>query len=125
MKELPGFQKGASAIGTVILLAVMAYGVFLGIQYAPQFLESKAVDSVLRTMKSSQDTDQVTTESAARRKINNLLHMNEMTEMSKNLTVNSFNGKITIKFKYERELNLGYKTQKINHEKSLVLHFQD
>jgi hypothetical protein len=85
MTRSPGLQKGASAIGTVITLAVLAYAVFVGIQYAPLFIESRSIDSVLRTMKSSQKADPVTSESTARAKVTNLLGINQMTEMNKSL----------------------------------------
>ena len=125
MRNLPVLHKGASAIGTMIFLTVAAYAIFLGVQYAPQFLESVAIDSVLRTMKSSQDVDPVTSETMARKKIGDLLQMNDLADMSKHLTIRSFNGKITIKFEYERELNLGYRTRKMNHDNSLVLNFEE
>ena len=121
MTRSPGRQKGASAVATVITLAVLAYAVFVGFQYAPLFIESKSIDSVLRTMKSSQDTDPVTSESTAKAKITNLLAINQMTEMTKSLSVREFSGKITIKFSYERELDLGFKKQPMVYEKLLVL----
>jgi hypothetical protein len=121
MTRSPGLQKGASAIGTVITLAVLAYAVFVGIQYAPLFIESRSIDSVLRTMKSSQKADPVTSESTARAKVTNLLGINQMTEMTKSLSIREFNGKITIKFSYERELDLGFKKRPMVYEKLLVL----
>lgn len=121
MKGLPGQQKGASAIFTVIILAVLAYGIFVGVQYAPQLIESKSIDSILRTMKGSQETDPVSSEHAARVKVTRLLQINQMNEMSKNLSVREFNGIITIKFSYERELDLGYKKQPMHYEKLLKL----
>ena len=45
MKKLPNQQKGASAIFTIILLAVLGYAVYIGIQYVPQAVESKSIDS--------------------------------------------------------------------------------
>ena len=121
MKGLPGQQKGASAIFTVIILAVLAYGIFVGVQYAPQLIESKSIDSILRTMKGSQETDPVSSEHAARVKVTRLLQINQMNEMSKSLSVREFNGIITIKFSYERELDLGYKKQPMHYEKLLKL----
>ena len=121
MTRSPGRQKCASAVATVITLAVLAYAVFVGFQYAPLFIESKSIDSVLRTMKSSQDADPVTSESTAKAKITNLLAINQMTEMTKSLSVREFSGKITIKFSYERELDLGFKKQPMVYEKLLVL----
>ena len=49
MNKLPAQQKGASAIVTLIILALLAYGVYVGIQYVPQAIESKSVDSVLNS----------------------------------------------------------------------------
>ena len=36
-------QQGGSGIGFIIFLAIAAYGVYVGIQYVPQYIESAAV----------------------------------------------------------------------------------
>jgi hypothetical protein len=121
MKNLPAKQQGASAIVTIIVLAVLAYGVYVGIQYTPQLIEARSIDSILTTMKTDQRTDPVTTEQAAKAKVLSLLNINEMNDMAKNLRVSRGAGTITIKFSYERELNLGFKKRPMHYEKVLEL----
>ena len=87
MRNLPAKQQGASAIVTIIVLALLAYGVYLGLQYVPQAIESRSIDSIF----------------------------------SDNVSARRISGTITLKVKYERELNLGYKTKPMVYEKTLVL----
>lgn len=121
MNKLPGQQKGASAIGTIIILVLLGYGAYLGIQYVPQIIESKSIDSILDNMETSQRTDPVTSKQAATEKVIKLLQVNEMNDMTDNFTVEKRDGRITITFDYDRELNLGYKTQPIHYKKSVIM----
>ena len=61
MNKLLAKQKGASAISTIIMLAVLGFAVYVGIQYVPQMIESKSIDSVLRSMEETQNSDRVST----------------------------------------------------------------
>jgi len=121
MNKLPGKQRGVSAIGAIIILAVLGYGAYLGIQYVPQMLESKAIDSILDNIEISQKTDPVTSKQAATTKVIKMLQINEMNDMTDSFTVEKRDGKITIAFSYDRELKLGYKTQAIHYKKSVTL----
>ena len=121
MNKLPGKQTGVSAIGAIIILAVLGYGAYLGIQYVPQMIESKGIDSILDNIEISQKTDPVTTKQAATTKVIKMLQINEMNDMTDSFTVEKRDGKITITFTYDRELNLGYKIQPIDYKKSVTL----
>jgi hypothetical protein len=121
MKALPAKQKGASAIFTIIVLALLAYGVYLGIQYAPQAIESRAIDSIFATVDKDHKMDPMQSADEARSKVAKMLQVNEMNDMAKNVKVKQIAGTITIKIKYERELNLGFKTKPMPYEKTLVL----
>jgi hypothetical protein len=121
MRNLPERQKGASAIATFIVLVLLAYGVYIGIQYVPQMIESKSVDSILDKIASDQPTSPVSTESEAEAKVVRMLQVNEMNDMSKNLEVRRGSGKIIIRFSYDRELNLGFKKHLMHYEKILEL----
>ena len=121
MKNLPAKQKGASAIVTVIFLALLAYGVYLGIQYVPQAIESRAIDSILTTVNKDHKMDPIRSADEAKSKVAKMLQVNEMNDMAKNVKVKQIAGTITIKVKYERELNLGFKTKPMPYEKTLVL----
>ena len=121
MNKLPGKQTGVSAIGAIIILAVLGYGAYLGIQYVPQMIESKGIDSILDNIEISQKTDPVTSKQAATTKVIKMLQINEMNDMTDSFTVDKRDGKITIAFSYDRELNLGYKIQSIEYKKSVTL----
>ncbi len=121
MMNLPAKQKGASAIATIIFLALLAYGVYLGIQYVPQAVESRAIDSIFATVYKDHRIDPIQSVDEAKSKVARMLQVNEMNDMAKNVKVRQIAGTITIKVKYERELDLGFKTKPMLYEKTLVL----
>ena len=121
MKRMPGKQKGASAIVTIIILAVLGYGAYIGIQYVPQAIESKTIDSILDSIESTQGTGAATSVQAVREQVTRMLQLNEMNDMNNNFSVTRTGDVITIRFSYDRELNLGYKIQPMHYERSLSL----
>jgi hypothetical protein len=121
MNKLPGKQKGASAIVTTIVLAILAYGIYIGIQYVPQAIESSSINSIFSSIEKDHRMDHISGETEAKAKLIKLLQINEMNEMVQNVSVRQIGGKITLKIVYERELNLGYKTKPMAYEKILVL----
>lgn len=121
MNKLPAQQKGASAIVTIIILAVLGFAAYVGIQYVPQVIESKAIDSILKSVDSASKTDRIDSVEAAKTKVISLLQINEMNDMTDSFTVKQLNGGITIEFSYDRELNLIYKKQPMHYEKTLRL----
>ena len=40
-------QRGASAVILIIILAILGAGVYIGLQYLPQYIEAGTVDSIL------------------------------------------------------------------------------
>jgi hypothetical protein len=121
MNKLPVHQRGASAIGTIIILAILGYAAYIGIQYVPQMIESKSIDSILRSVNDAHKTDPVNDVEDARAMVIRLLQVNEMNGMTDSFSVNERGGKITIAFKYDRELNLGYEKRPMHYEKTLDL----
>lgn len=121
MNTLPNRQKGASAIVTIIILAVLGYAVYVGMQYVPQAIESRSVDSILDTVKTDQRANPANTEYGVKDKVVKLLQINEMNDMVKNLSVTRSGGKTTVTIKYDRELNLGFKMHPMHYEKSVTL----
>ena len=124
MNRLPSRQKGASAIVNIIILVVLGFVVYLGIQYVPQAVESKSIESILKTIENTQRTNPVTTAADARTKVINLLQINEMNDMTDNFTVEKSDGAIVISFSYDRELNLIYKKQPMKYRKKLRLMYR-
>jgi hypothetical protein len=124
MNRLSSRQKGASAIGNIIFLVALGFAVYLGIQYAPQAIESKSIDSILKTLENTQRTNPATTVMDARAKLINLLQINEMNDMADNFSVEKSDGAIVITCSYDRELNLIYKKQPIKYRKKLRLQYR-
>jgi hypothetical protein len=118
---MPAQQKGASAMGTIIILAIIGYAAYVGVQWVPQMIESKTVDSILSSVESEHKTDPVRDGADAEIRVIKLLQINEMSDMSDAVTVVDRGGRITVTFRYDRELNLVYKTQPMHYEKSLTL----
>ena len=121
MKTSASRQKGASAITTIILLAVLGYAAYVGIQYVPQAIESKSVDSILTTVETDQRANPAMTEADVKEKVIKLLQINEMNDMVKNMSVTRSGGRTTVTIKYDRELNLLYKNHQMHYEKSVTL----
>lgn len=121
MNQLPGKQKGASAIGTIMTFALLGYGAFLGIQYVPQVIESKSIDSILEKMKTTQRLNPVISNQEATMKVTKMLQVNEMDNMTESFRVDRRDSMFTITFSYDRELNLGFKVMPIHYEKSVTL----
>jgi hypothetical protein len=120
MNKLPGKQRG-SALVTLIVLAVIVYGVFIGIQYVPLRIESTAIDSVLESIEISHKTTPLKNVNSIEGKILNLLNINQMKEMKDSFDVKQKGGGFVIEVSYERELNLILGNKVMQYEKSLVL----
>jgi len=121
MNNLPKKQKGASAIVTIIMLVIIGFGAYVGIQWVPQMIEAKSIDSVLQNVEDAHRTDPVTSVDDARTRVIKLLQINEMNDMTGAFTVKKNDGRITIDFSYDRELNLLYKVKPMHYEKTLQL----
>jgi hypothetical protein len=113
-------QEG-SALSSLLIVAVLAYGVFIAIQYVPLHVESSTVDSVLSSIQGSHKAQPITNVQEAERKIDVLLNVNEIRDMKEYFKVSDYRGEILIDVTYNRDLNLLFQTRTIRYEKSLVL----
>jgi hypothetical protein len=114
-------QKGGSAIALIIVLAVFAYAVYVGLQYIPQRIESGTVDSILDSIAENHKTTPVQNVSEILSAITRQLNVNQMDDLKDNFKVSKYRGTYIIKASYERELNLGYEIKKIQYEKTRTL----
>ena len=114
-------QKGASAIVFIIVLAIFAYAVYVGLQYIPQRIESGSVDSILDSIAEKHKITPVQNVSEILSAITRQLNVNQMDDMKDNFKVSKYRGTYIIKVNYERELNLGYETKTIQYEKTRTL----
>ena len=121
MNKYPGKQKGASPIFTIIVLALLGYGLYIGIQYVPQLIEAKSIGSILSSIDQNHRTEAITDIGDARTSVIKMLQINEMDDMVENFTVKRVRDNITITFSYDRELNLGYEKKPMHYENVLTL----
>ena len=120
MNGFPGKQKG-SVIFTMIMLAILVYGVYIGIQYVPIMLESSSVDAVFDNLKSNQKSNPIRTVKDAEAKVSNLLGINQLYSLQDSFDVRQYVDDVVVSVKYERELNLGFKKKVIEYERSITL----
>lgn len=114
-------QRGASAVGTVFLLAIVAYVVFIGIQYVPQLIESSRVHAILNNIESAHHSDPARSMQAVRSLVDNHLNLNQMNHLRDNLTIREFANDYIIEVSYERDLDLLFTKKVITYEPSLTL----
>jgi hypothetical protein len=114
-------QQGGSTIGLVIFLAIFAYGVFVGLQYVPQWIESNTVTTILDSIVEKNSKQRFGDGSAVRSAIERQLSVNTMDDLMSSFKVTQYRGKFIIKVSYERELNLLYETKLMPFEKTVTL----
>lgn len=116
-------QNGASFISLLITVAVLGYGVYVGLQYFPQFIESGTVNSILDNIKKNhratpyRDTREIM--SAIKRQ----LDMNLMNDMEDKFYITRNVDGYLIEVNYNRELDLYFEKKLMKYEKSLTLHY--
>lgn len=121
MNTLAQDQRGASAVGTMILLAVVAYGLYVGFQYVPQLIESRSVDSILTSIENTHRAEPVRDAQAVRSMIENHLHINHLNHLKDRFDVRQFGNDYIIEVSYERDLDLLFTRKVITYETSLTL----
>ncbi len=114
-------QQGGSAIGLIITLAILGYGIFIGIQYVPQYIESSTVKTVLDTVVDLNNKERLESISAVESSIGNQLYINQLDDLKDSFKVTQSRGHYVITVSYERELDLGYTRKKIPFEKTVTL----
>lgn len=114
-------QGGKSAIGNFIVLAIIAFGVWVGIQYIPQKIEHGTVQSVLDKVEQSHHAYGLQNVDAVWKTIDKQLNVNEMRDMRQNFEVTRTGSGITVNASYERDLNLIVTTKVMRYDDSVIL----
>lgn len=114
-------QRGASAIGLIIILAIIGAGVYIGIQYIPQYVERSTVDSILSNIEKANKSRPVSSMKDVRDMISKQLDMNQMDDLRNSFTVKQDGDMYIIRVSYERVLNLIYTKKIMKYEKSITL----
>jgi uncharacterized membrane protein len=114
-------QRGASSIVLIIILALLGAGVYIGLQYLPQYIEAGTVDSILGSVEKAYDKSAVNSVKSIQDMIDKQLNMNQMNDLKDNFKVTQDGEEYLIKVSYERELNLLYEKKPVKYEKTVIL----
>ena len=121
MTKSPRQQLGASPIAILIVLVIIGVGVFFGLQYVPQSMESGTVDKILSNVEKEHEESPFKNTNEIESRISNQLNINEMNAMMANVKITEEGEGFVIKVNYERELNLIYEKKIKPYEKILIL----
>lgn len=121
MTKSPRQQLGASPIAILIVLVIIGVGVFFGLQYVPQSMESGTVDKILSNVEKEHEESPFKNTNEIESRISNQLNINEMNDMMANVKITEEGEGFVIKVNYERELNLIYEKKMKPYEKILIL----
>lgn len=114
-------QHGASAIGFIIVLALLGYGVFVGLQYIPQRIESSIVQGVLDNLVEIHKKEPFSDVRAIQVAVDKQLFINEREDLASSFEVTRNRGDYVVTVRYDRELNLLFKKQPMPTDKSVTL----
>ena len=114
-------QRGASAIGIIIILAIIGVGAYIGFQYLPLYIEAGTVDSILTSIENNYREKPVTSAQQIRGMIEKQLNMNQMEDLADSFKVTQDEEIFIVNVNYERELNLIYEKKLIITDKTLTL----
>jgi hypothetical protein len=121
MKTYRRFQNGSVAVVNIILLVLVGYGVFVGFHYAPVFMESRTIDSILDNIEFANKGSPAQSMHDAQGMIDKQLMINGMTHMQNNFHVRRMGGGYEIQVSYERPLDILFEEKTLRFNKDLVL----
>ena len=103
------------------MVALFGYGVFIAIQYIPQWIEKTTVESILDQLAARNETDPFTDQRDLEAAISGQLNVNQMNDMRDNFKVTGPRGKLMVTVDYERDLNLLYTIKTTHYHDELSL----
>lgn len=121
MSAMQKRQQGASSFSIIIVLVLIGAGVYLGLQYIPQLIESGTVDAILDDIKKTHAMKPVREVKDLNEMIGRSLDVNQMEDLRKDFTVSENEDEFLVDVAYTRELDLLVTRQQINYRKSLTL----
>lgn len=114
-------EHGASSFTVIVVLALVGAGIYLGLQYIPQLIESGTVDAILSDVKKAHALKPVREVRELNEMIGRSLDVNQLEELRKQFTVTESEDEFIVDVAYARELNLLVTRYPINYKKSLAL----
>ena len=121
MKSMHKTQQGLSGIGIIILLAIIGAGVYIGLQYIPQFIEASTVDSILTNLEKTQEETPFSNINAVRDMIDKQLMLNQLEGQRDSFKVTQDGDVYNVEVSFMRELNLIFTKQPMPYEQTLTL----
>ena len=121
MKTSLTTQRGASPVILIIILALLGAGVYIGLQYLPQYIEAGTVDAILGSVRKANEKSPVHSIESIQDTINKQLNVNQMNDLKDNFKVTQDGEEYIVRVSYERELNLIYKKKPVKYEKTIIL----
>jgi hypothetical protein len=121
MNAIQKKQQGASTVVVIIILALIGVGVYIGLQYIPQAIESGTVDTILESLETKHRESPFTSAHDVQKAINRQLDINQMEDLRDNFKVMEKGDAYVVTVTYERELNLIYEKRTIQTSKSVTL----
>jgi len=121
MRLLKSGQLGSSSFSIIIVLALIGAGVYIGLQYIPQLIESGTVDSILSDIKKAHASKPAREVKDIQEMIARSLYINQQEDLRKHFNVTESNDEFIVSVAYDRELNLLYTRKQVDYEKSLTL----
>jgi len=116
-----GKQRGGSVFLNIIMLLAVAYGVYLGIQYAPIFIESRTIDSILNNVRLANDSAKVRDRRGVETLIEQELTVNGLTRLRDRFEIQRMGDGYEVRVEYERPFNVLYEDKMLKINKTLVL----
>lgn len=114
-------QRGASLAGNILLLAAFGYGIYLGIQYVPFYLESKSIDSILQSIEAQHQSQRFEAAQQVDQAVRKNLNMNQMDDMMTHVRIRENPSGISIEINYDRELDLLFDRKTLSFSKTTDL----
>ena len=114
-------QSGKSAIGNIIVLAMVGFGIWVGIQYIPQKIEAGTGNAMLDRVQQRHNATPFRDDADLWKIIDAQLSVNEKRDMRKNIKVSRDGNNFIVKVDYERDLNLIFTTRKMQYSERLSL----
>ena len=121
METRQKMQQGLSGIGIIILLAIIGLGVYIGLQYIPQYIEAGTVDAIMANLEKAQEETPFSSTKAVRDMINKQLSINQMDDLRDSFKVTQDGEAYTVDVSIMRELNLIFMKQPMPYERTLTL----
>ena len=121
MRLLKSGQLGSSSFSIIIVMALIGAGVYIGLQYIPQLIESGTVDSILSDIKKAHASKPAREVKDIQEMIARSLYINQQEDLRKHFNVTESNDEFIVSVAYDRELNLLYTRKQVDYEKSLTL----